>query len=760
MREFSRQKNAEFVAFKQFSENALKATPNLRRLDCLNPIKAIKHDFDFSFVPEIDIDSAWRQYLKVRFNSCVFSLGVRDSLCDIFALLKDCGVTVDIPSDVYPVYLTIAKQVGLRYRPYPTQPSYGVEAFQSDTVLITAPLVPSGKDLHVDEVKMLLEWLGTSRSRLLIIDRVYDYSNSAVIQPLIDFGQTIVCYSLSKTFLSPLMMGIAVVPSRLESSLQKPLPPEVDKAKVLLTKYTDFPRQQQDIFRYRWNVLKDVCDCTPPETGYLAVVPVDHKQLLKHNILAIPGEVYGISNDHSILTCLHEANAYADTDEVKRHHVTVLSNFARGFDKYSRTYSKDKIPSSTFPNQFYLLGNDLEIGFAKAKKLLKKTIKGDKVIVLRTKVKNYELNPNLRTGLGSYINRNWIEVDAVFNENLEEIQVEDAYADSLALNELLPWSKVRPRSLSVLPIAKACQAKCDFCFSHSSVSEDQKQSGIVLSKLDKMCSESIKNGAERLVITGGGEPTLLPHGTLLEIMRIGKKHFQKIVMITNGYKLGHASESGRRCCLQDYEDAGLTVLSISRHSHDNNTEIMALDTRSELVAETWKNGDLSLQLRWVCVLQQQGVHDEVTLRSYLDWAVGTGVKQICFKELYVAATSESLYYDSGYNGWCQHNQVPMKLVLNFLIQRQARKIAELPWGSPIYNLRWMGHELDIAVYTEPSVFWERSKGICRSWNLMADGTCYASLETKESEIKMSNDNGDVDPHQPDPAQADRFEVTV
>ena len=350
-------------------------------------------------------------------------------------------------------------------------------------------------------------------------------------------------------------------------------------------------------------------------TGYLTFVPMNHRRLLQDNILAIPGDVYGTSDDRSILTCLHESNADSDTTEVERHHVTVLSNFSRGFDKYSRAYCKDKIPESTFPNQFYLLGENLDVGLEKARKLLDKTCAGDKVIVLRTKVRNYELHPNSRTGVGSYVDRNWIEVDAVFDENLEELQVEDAYAGSLALNDLLSWSKVKPRSLSVLPIAQACQASCDFCFSHSSLSEDQEQGGTFLSKLDDYCTRSIAEGAERLVITGGGEPTLMAHEKLLEIMRIGKKHFRRIVMITNGYKLGNASEVDRRRYLNDYQDAGLTVLSISRHSHDRNSEIMSLDTRSEAVAETWRESDLSLQLRWVCVLQRRGVHDEATLDS-------------------------------------------------------------------------------------------------------------------------------------------------
>ena len=61
-------------------------------------------------------------------------------------------------------------------------------------------------------------------------------------------------------------------------------------------------------------------------------------------------------------------------------------------------------------------------------------------------------------------------------------------------------------------------------------------------------------------------------------------------------KLGHATASDRLRWLGDYEDAGLTVLSISRHSHDKNTEIMSLDTKSESVADTWRDSGLSLQL--------------------------------------------------------------------------------------------------------------------------------------------------------------------
>jgi len=66
-------------------------------------------------------------------------------------------------------------------------------------------------------------------------------------------------------------------------------------------------------------------------------------------------------------------------------HVTVLSNFARGFDKYSHAYSKTRIPESTYPDRFFLFRCDeLEIGIKKATPLLHKLgIYGKRVAIFR-----------------------------------------------------------------------------------------------------------------------------------------------------------------------------------------------------------------------------------------------------------------------------------------------------------------------------------------------------------------------------------------
>lgn len=743
----TRQKTPAFIAFKAFTEQALASGRQIAcRLDCLNPVKAIKHDFDFSIEPAIGLTAAWEDYLGLRFEESFHSAGVRVALRAIFRHLK--GRTVSLPANEYPVYQQIAQEEGVEYVEYSTLPRHTpLDALKSDIMLLTAPLATCGKDMSPWLVDMLVRFLKGDPKRRLIIDRVYDYDRSPVVQPLIDTNQVFVCYSLSKSHLSPMVAGFTICPKGERLCCNGP-EIEDDKAKVLMGRYRDFPLQQASVFRHRWIRLAATLQAidpnwTPPGLGYLSTIGVSAEKLLENGILVVPGDVYNMGEGRSVVSCLHETNDFDGFQKQGMYYVTVMSNFARGYDKYTQRYDKSGIGESTFKDKFYLLGpTDIQVGFDKARRLLQKTVAGDSIVVLRTLVNRHELRPNTTTGLGKYVERSYIDVDFVFDGDMNGIQVEDAYAASLALNPLLPWAEVRPRSMSVLPIAQACQARCEFCFSHSSVSDDQRQGKVVLARLDEMCDKSKALGAERLVITGGGEPTLLAHGKLLDIIRTGREHFPKVVLITNGHALGNMEPIDRMKTLWDYYEAGLNVIAVSRHSPDRNHEIMKIDTKSERIARAISDSHMAdiakgLTMRWICVLQKQGVRDEKTLHEYLLWAASTGVTEVCFKELYVAVNRESEYHDSKYNRWCAENQVPLSLVTGFMRAMGAKKVAELPWGSPVYEYKcdyggFAGRKMKVAAYTEPSVFWERHNGVCRSWNLMADGTCYANLETPDS----------------------------
>jgi molybdenum cofactor biosynthesis enzyme MoaA/aspartate/methionine/tyrosine aminotransferase len=739
MEELTRQYNPTFMAFKEQAARAIAADPDLVRLDCLNPIKAVAHSFDRS-PAGIGADEAWTRHLGHPVHHRFHSLGVRDSLRVLLDWLARRGRSIALPRDIYPVYRQIADSVGVVFSTYPTLPAFDIAAALScadDALLVTAPLSPLGRDLTEEEVAALAAWLHERPERLLILDRVYDYGGGTDIEPLLATGQAAVCWSLSKAFLSPLVMGFTIVPEHLAHLCGQE--PEAEQAAAILTRHRDFPTEQVSIFRHRWRHLTPLLssldpDWQPPASGYLSVLRVPQTELLARGLLAVPGAVYEAGDRLSVVSCLHESVAFDDTKIVSRYHVTVLPNFARGYDKYSRTYNKIHIPESRFPDRFYLLKEmDLSIGVAKTGQLRDK-LGGCQLVVLRTSVPNHTLQPNDRNGLGEYVSGGRIEVDGVFDEDLRPLPIEDVYTDSLLANGgLHEWADVRPRSLSVLPIATACQARCAFCFSHSSVSIDRIQSQLPQARVEEICIQAAAAGATRFVITGGGEPTLLPHDKLIDLIRTGAAHFPKTVMITNGHMLGNASDAERLRILREYRDAGLTVLSVSRHDADRNLEIMGIDTRSERIAGSMRDVQ-GLTLRWVCVLQKGGVADEAGLRRYLDWVAETEVTEVCFKELYVSVSNESLYSLTEYNNWSRDRQVPMSLVLRFLEQQGAERIAELPWGAPIYRLQWNGWRMNVAVYTEPSVFWERSHGICRSWNLMADGTCLANLETESSVV--------------------------
>lgn len=433
-------------------------------------------------------------------------------------------------------------------------------------------------------------------------------------------------------------------------------------------------------------------------------------------------------------------------------HITVLSNFARGFDKYTRTYSKAAIPESTYPDRFFLLKEtEIGIGMKKAAALLEKlSLPGNRLIALQTHIPATDLRANTNTGLGRYIESGTIRLGGIaFIEGagatrLVSTTTEEATALSLRIcqPELADYETLRPRTFSVLPIARGCQANCPFCFSEASASAEQAQATLDSDRILRLADAARQRGAERFVITGGGEPGLLKHDLLCRLITAGSTRFDKTVLITNGHHLAKATEEDRAAMFNDYGRAGLRVLSISRHHHDDGVcaKLMSLNTDVAAIATTWRSmGDRTKMptLRFTCVLQRGGVDSEAAIARYLDWAGGLGVEEICFKELYVSTSAESVYYRHAANAWSHAHQAPLTLVLAFAKLHDFSEQSRLPWGSPVFEGKWRGRPMRIAAYTEPSLFWERANGLARSWNLMADGRCLVSLEDRASEIQLA-----------------------
>lgn len=435
---------------------------------------------------------------------------------------------------------------------------------------------------------------------------------------------------------------------------------------------------------------------------------------------------------------------------MKYNYITLLSNWLLGYDKYSKIYSKVNLHKSTYPNEFYLLKTDeLDIGINKARRLLEKLnikngniLSQDKIIRIETELGDDFVKKNERNGLGWVIPRNWIKVMKPYflhNGKWIEISIEEltAFAYKLDDKNLLTYSELKPRSLSILPVAKACQADCKFCFSESSISFDQTRSDINFDNLEIICKNAKENGAERFVITGGGEPTLIKFEILLNIIKLAKQYFNKIVLISNGLFLSEDREDKIVEKINLLIDAGLSVLAISYHHYNvsKNAYIMGKEIKTDSLLDIFSKYNIhkKITLRLICVLQKEGINNIEEVQKYIEYAISKNIAQVCFKELYVSSTQESLYTEQEANQYSEANQIPLSMLIEYL-NEQANKVAELPWGSPVYKYRDI---IDIAAYTEPSVGWERLNGIARSWNIMADGKCFVSLEDKESIMEIT-----------------------
>ncbi|MDZ5648563.1 radical SAM protein [Nitrospirillum sp. BR 11828] len=428
------------------------------------------------------------------------------------------------------------------------------------------------------------------------------------------------------------------------------------------------------------------------------------------------------------------------------YHVTALSNFARAFDKYRRLYRKGQIPESTYPGEFYVLPPDrLAIGVAKAERLVQRLgIPGDRPLVLKSLLDPALLRPNLRNGLGMI----WPSADLPVAETWtvgadgglgSRQSLEETMAASLHLQgqRFTSFSALRPRSLSFLPVARGCQAACPFCFSEASISADQPGGKPDWPLIDRWIEHAWHSGAERAVITGGGEPTLWPQPSLRELVTRCRRRFGTVVLITNGLRWARMDQRMAADELTAVHKAGLNVLAVSRHHWDEaaNATLMGVETATPALLEAMgaHRGTLAgLRLRLVCVLQQGGVASVSDIDAYVRWAVAGGVDEVCFKELYVSTSVESVHHSHDVNRWSEAHQAPLSLVHDWAQGRGWPVALRLPWGAPVYQGLVDGQPLRVAAYTEPSLFWERANGIARSWNVMADGRCYASLEDRAS----------------------------
>ncbi|MDF1667338.1 MAG: radical SAM protein, partial [Planctomycetota bacterium] len=279
-----------------------------------------------------------------------------------------------------------------------------------------------------------------------------------------------------------------------------------------------------------------------------------------------------------------------------------------------------------------------------------------------------------------------------------------------------PWQQCRFLTCSVLPVRMACNLHCPFCFSKSSISSLKAEQ----QDWDRLDVESYyqyakDKGANRLVITGGGEPLLRPEVTVSLIER-ARPFFEEIACFSNGtFLTDDLSEA--------LQEAGLSYLCYSRH-HYNDQDCRALMGEGAPALSEFFKAAGSLKVRATCVMTQGGIESPADVDEYMSVLEGLGVTEFTFKHTYVAY-ERSVFGQSAEDQWAKNHKVEYDP-----FESQGTVLAQLPWGPKI---RRIGSR-QVCYYFEPQPSWEKDNRLCRSINLLSDGTVYASLEDKQSRL--------------------------
>jgi cyclic pyranopterin phosphate synthase len=276
------------------------------------------------------------------------------------------------------------------------------------------------------------------------------------------------------------------------------------------------------------------------------------------------------------------------------------------------------------------------------------------------------------------------------------------------------WAECRFLTCSVLPVRSACNLHCPFCFSRSSISALRAER-VDWSRLDveSYYRFAREHGAVRLVITGGGEPLLRPDD-VVRLVALGRRHFDEVACFTNGTHL--SAELAHRL-----HDAGLSYVCWSRHAAADDANRALMGAGAPSLAD-FAAAAGPLKVRATCVMVRGGVEDAAGVWEYIETLRPYGIREFTFKHTYVAY-EDSLFRGSAEDDWAREHRVE-----GDPFGDEGEEVARLPWGPSVRRLRGV----QVCYYHEPTPDWELRNRLCRSSNLLSDGSVYASLEDTRS----------------------------
>jgi len=312
-----------FKEYKIWQKVYLEKNPNIFRADCMNPFISMNYlldevEFKSKGISQTKLYTKWKEInnIEIPLEKSALTRGVRHSLSKLFHLFKDR--TLYMPQDVYPRYFELAKENHVEtFVSYPQTDWESLEKVEESVVLLTVPFTPMGRELTQEDI-VELEGL-SKRKNIIIIDAVYDYNlskNFQKIKSLLENNFIFYLHSLSKTYLSPEVLGVVYCPNSeyqfyfQEAHSNYEFKDEVsyNRAYDIMTQVPNLSTLQQKEFDRGFEYLTKntgLEDVNENGIAYFSVIEEPFEELLKYNVLGVPASVFGSKRkDLTILTGL------------------------------------------------------------------------------------------------------------------------------------------------------------------------------------------------------------------------------------------------------------------------------------------------------------------------------------------------------------------------------------------------------------------------------------------------------------------------
>ncbi len=243
-------------------------------------------------------------------------------------------------------------------------------------------------------------------------------------------------------------------------------------------------------------------------------------------------------------------------------------------------------------------------------------------------------------------------------------------------------------TLSIMVGSSACNLQCKYCISRATYNIDEKERLFVPQEPLIAKAARVFNTVEGFtaLITGKGEPTLVPHKKLTNLIQTLYKYTPVVELQTNSTLLTDAR-------VKDYAKAGLSAVAISCASNNDkfNHQIMndgqgqpwSLAEKASLVIKN------NLILRLAVVATKGGVYDIDSFLNFIKWLKALAPKnyplQVTIRRMGLPGQHQ-LKTTRGKKvaEFVRANQVDTTPIWEYL-RKHGQKIITFTWGSEIFD---------------------------------------------------------------------------